>query len=113
MRYAVALLLLAASLAFVDSAAAKPPLLSSVAVTADFHLSVQFAAPLADELEICVASEPDRRSDGSFVSQNIVEQVAFTTDVIQAGRWTDISQLDLEERYDALLAERDRRHLRE
>jgi hypothetical protein len=94
MRYTIALLPFAASLVFVGSAAGQPPVLSSVVVSADRHISARFSAPLADEITVYVASKPDLQAGGGFVAKNIVEQDALTTDVIQSRSWTDIYQLD-------------------
>lgn len=94
MRYAIALSLLAASFVFVSSAAAQPPVLSSVTVSADRHPSAKFSAPKADDVEIYFASEPARGSDGSFYDENIVAGDSMTSDEIQAGSWTYSDQLD-------------------
>jgi hypothetical protein len=94
MKYAIALLSLAASLVFVGSALAQPPGLSSVSVSADRHPSAQFSAPKADDVTIYFASKPDRASDGSFFQENIVAEDFLTADEIQAGSWTYGDQLD-------------------
>src|SRR4051812_10244036 len=94
MRYALALLTLAASLVFVSSASAQLPVLSSVTVSADRHPSAQFSTPKAGDVTIYFASKPDRASDGSFFQENIVALDFLTADEIQAGNWTFSDQLD-------------------
>jgi hypothetical protein len=94
MRYAIALLALAASLVFVGSASAQPPVLSSVTVSTARHPSAQFSASKASDATIYFASNPARASDGSFYSENIVALDFLTADEIQAGSWTFSDQLD-------------------
>jgi hypothetical protein len=94
MRYALALLPLAASLLFVSSALAQPPVLSSVTVSADRHPSAHLSAPKASDVTIYFASKPDRGTDGSFFQENIVALDVLTSDAIQAGSWIGSDQLD-------------------
>jgi hypothetical protein len=94
MRYAIALLPLAASLVFVSSASAQPPVLSSVTVSADRHPSAQFSAPKASDVTIYFATKPDQGSDGAFYSENIAAVDFLTANAIQAGSWTYSDQLD-------------------
>jgi len=94
MRYAVAFLAVAASLVFVSSASAQPPVLSSVTVSTDRHPSAQFSAPKASDATVYFASKPDRGTDGGFYSENIVASDFLTADEIQAGSWTYSDQLD-------------------
>jgi hypothetical protein len=94
MRYAAVLIPLAASLVFVGSALAQPPVLSAVTVSSDRHPTAQFSAPKASDATIYVANKPDRATDGSFYDENVVDLDFLTADEIQSGTWTSSGQLD-------------------
>jgi hypothetical protein len=58
------------------------------------HPSATFSAPRAGTATIYLASRPDRASDGSFLTEDVVELDVFTDAEIQAGRWLDERQVD-------------------
>lgn len=93
-RFAALCAIVVSALAFAGSALANPPVLSSVTVSPDRHPSAQFSAPKADSVTVYFASKPDRATDGSFLSENVVTTDYLTTDEIQAGHWTYEDQLD-------------------
>ncbi len=53
-----------------------------------------FSAPRASSVSVYFASSPDRATDGSFLSENVVHTDFLTDDEIQTGRWLDEDQLD-------------------
>lgn len=93
-RVAVTLALALCALTLASSAAASPPVLSSVTVSPDRHPAATFSAPRADSVTIYFATKPDRATDGSFLQENIATLDLLTTDEIQASRWTYENQLD-------------------
>lgn len=68
--------------------AAQPPTLFSVDAGADLHPAAAFNAAAASSAEIRFASSPDRASDGSFRSENIVDYDSFTDGELRGGSWS-------------------------
>lgn len=83
----------AASLVFVPSARAVPPVLLSVGSQA-LHPTATFSAPKSDHVVVEIATKPDRASDGEFLTENIVVFDLLADSEIQTGRWLYESQLD-------------------
>lgn len=90
---ATALLVMALSLCAAAPALAVPPAIE-VADQEDGHVAVSFSAPRADLVSVSIASEPDRGTDGRFLSENVVTMDFFTDSEIQSGLWFDSDRID-------------------
>jgi hypothetical protein len=76
-----------------DAVASTTPTLARVGQQ-NRHATADFAAPGADDATIYFATKPDRASDGRFLDENVKDLDILTSDEIQAGHWTNSSQLD-------------------
>ncbi len=70
-------------------------------------MTMSFSATRADSVSVYIASKPDRGSDGSFLTENVVTMDSFTDSEIQAGQWLDSDQIDPGSYFVMLKATRD------
>lgn len=82
-----------AGFVFANVAMAASPRITSVA-SEDRHPVVRFSAPRADYVTVDIAKAPARATDGSFLSENVVDSDFLTDSEARAGVWKDNSQLD-------------------